>query len=416
MTNHRHCSRRPSPALVFVCVFAGNLAPLSPTAHAQIVISGNETKIELTSGAPVVIEPTQPDSLTLLDFAKFPPKVRHLTNISNSVIGPPSNIAIAPDGSIALIADSIRLDATSTNKFSPARSIHILDLRGPDPRIVGQVEAGLQPSGISFTPDGRHALVANRADGTVSVLSVNGPDVKRIADVKVCEPAEAVADVAIGPDGILVLASVQKGGYLAALKFENGVLTPSGRKISTYGQPYRCVIAPTGDVALTAGQGFGNGLDRDALTVIDIRSEPYKAIDYVAVGAVPESLEISPDGLLVAVVLMNGSNLPESHPHHTKSGGLAILERNGRSFKLVQDLPIGPIPEGVAFTPDGRYLVVQCHADQNLRLFAVQSRRVKETGRRIPVPGMPSSLRAGITFARPAPVPAPPNPTPGTNP
>ena len=48
-------------------------------AHSpQWVISGNETKIDLTSGSPRRIAPEAPDSLTLKDFATFPPRVTHL--------------------------------------------------------------------------------------------------------------------------------------------------------------------------------------------------------------------------------------------------------------------------------------------------------------------------------------------------
>ena len=59
----------------------------------------------------------------------------------------------------------------------------------------------------------------------------------------------------------------------------------------------------------------------------------------------------------------------------------------------LQDVRIGRIPEGVAFTPDGQYLVVQEHADKRLSLFEVAAAGVKDTGIRISMPGFPSSLR-----------------------
>jgi DNA-binding beta-propeller fold protein YncE len=165
--------------------------------------------------------------------------------------------------------------------------------------------------------------------------------------------------------------------------------------VSVYGQPYRCVITPDGELALTAGQGFGNGLDRDALSVIDLRSDPIRTIDYVAVGAVPESIEISPDGRWVAAVTMEGSNLAADDPLRGEQGAVVLLERRGRTFERVQELPVGRIPEGVAFTPDGKHLVVQCHPDRELWLFEMRDGRLRDTGERIAVPGMPSSLRAG---------------------
>jgi hypothetical protein len=59
-----------------------------------------------------------------------------------------------------------------------------------------------------------------------------------------------------------------------------------------------------------------------------------------------------------------------------------------------QRLPVGRIPEGVAFTSDGKYLVVQCHPDREMRIFQVAGGIATDTGKRIKVPGMPSSLRA----------------------
>ncbi|HEY0551898.1 MAG TPA: YncE family protein, partial [Verrucomicrobiae bacterium] len=144
----------------------------------------------------------------------------------------------------------------------------------------------------------------------------------------------------------------------------------------------------------TAGQGFGNGLDRDAVTVIDLQSKPMRATDYIAVGAVPESIEISPDGKLLAVVVMNGSNLASSDSNHGRRGAVVLLARNGRTFRVVEQHAVGRIPEGVAFTSDGKYLIVQCHPDRELWVFSVKQGRLRDTGQRIKVPGMPSSLRA----------------------
>ena len=191
------------------------------------------------------------------------------------------------------------------------------------------------------------------------------------------------------------LASVQKGGYLAVLHINGDQVEFTGRKISAYGQPYRCVITPDGELAVTAGQGFGNGLDHDAITVVDLRAKPVQTIQYIAIGAVPESLEVSPNGQWLAVVVMNGSNLAADNPHHSAHGALEILRRRGKGFEKVTALPVGPIPEGVAFTADGKYLVVQCHPARELWIFQMRGEKARDTGTRIKLPGNPSSLRAG---------------------
>jgi len=375
-------------ATITLCVCA-----LAVTASGQLVLSGNEAKIDLASGTAVVLPDAPPDSLSILDFSTFPPKVTHLDNVQNSVIGPPSNIAITPDERLALVASSTLSDPANPGQWIPDNVIHVLDLTAEPPAIIGQIKTDAQPSGLSIARDGSFALVANRAAGTVSMLSIDGKNVAVSQTVTVCEPEDQVSDVAISPDGALAVASVNAGGYLAVLTIKDGRLALTGRKFSVCGLPYRCVISPDGDLALTAGSGQGFP-DEDSLTVVDLKSDPPRTVDYVPIGSGPESIEISPDGRLVAAVLMEGSNLAKDDPRHEEHGKLTVLARRKNTFEVVQTLPTGPIPEGVAFSPDGKYLIVQCHPIRQLWLYRVDGEKVADTGERISVPAMPSSLRA----------------------
>ncbi len=389
------CSELRALALILFVALAVVAGPRTASAARRpLVISGNENKIDLISGAPRVIANAPPDSISILDFSSFPPAVDHLTNVPNSVLGPPSNIAVTPNGRLALIANSVRIEPERQTNWLPEDFLHLLDLTSRPPAVIGRVSAGPQPSGLSIRGDGTLALVANRAGGSVSVLGIAGTHVTLRQTLKIAEPADSVSDVAISPDGRLALASVQKAGYLAVLRLDGDTLTDTGRKISTYGQPYRCVITPDGELGLTAGMGTGNGLDADALTVVDLKSNPPRTVDFVTLGAVPESIELDPTGQILAAVLMTGSNFPVSDPRSAPHGELVLLRRAGGSFRVSQRLKIGRIPEGVAFTSDGKYLVVQCHPERELWVFAMKRGRAKDTGQRIRVPGFPSSLRA----------------------
>ncbi len=57
---------------------------------------------------------------------------------------------------------------------------------------------------------------------------------------------------------------------------------------------------------------------------------------------------------------------------------------------------VGRIPEGVAFASHGdqTYVLVQCHPDRKIWVLKLTDTGVADTGQRIAVPGMPSSLRA----------------------
>ena len=384
---------KPSNLTLRWCLF-GSLA-IGQSLNGQLMISGNEAKIELTSGGPVVVPNAPADTLTILDFATFPPKATTIDRVANTVIGPPSNIDLTPDGAIALIADSLKIDPADPTKTVPNNTLHVLDLKVSPPRIIGQVTTGLQPSGLSITPDGRLALVANRAGGTVSVLKIEGKSVTHLREVKVCEPAESASDVAISPDGKRALVSIQKAGILVELKIDGETVALAGRKYSVYGQPYRVVITPDGQLGITSGMGYStNGVDADAVSIVDLAANPPRTVQHFTTGSSPESIELSPDGKLLVVVTMDGSNLAASHPNHTEAGGLYVYRRTKNGFEPSQEFKTGRIPEGVAFTSDGKRLVVQCHADRELRVYHVRGGRVKESAERVKVPGMPSSLRA----------------------
>jgi DNA-binding beta-propeller fold protein YncE len=379
--------------LTAATALVANLIALAP---GQLVLSGNENKIQLTSGVPRLVDDPRPDSLSLIDLSVFPPRIRHVEGIANTVLGPPSNIAITRDGHFALLANSVRINRqASPDPWEPTREVHLLDLRAEPPAIVSTVQAGLQPSGISLSPDGQFALVANRAEGSVTAIGLHEGRLQVNQTVAIGPPTLNVSDVAIHPNGRLALASVQKGGYLAVLHLDDGQIRLDDNKPSVYGQPYRVVITPDGRFGVTAGQGFGaNGVDADALSVVDLAAEPIRTVDVVAIGAVPESIEVSPDGRWVAAVLMAGSNFPSDDPRHRDHGELVMLRREEQTFRVVQRHPVGRIPEGVAFTADDQYLLVQCHPDRAIWVFRVGSMGVEDTGHRIAMPGMPSSLRA----------------------
>ncbi|MFM7099711.1 MAG: hypothetical protein ACKO3N_00895, partial [Verrucomicrobiota bacterium] len=135
----RRAVLRLALAALPVLLAAAARPPARPPAW---VISANENKLNLASGVTQVVPGAPADTVTFLDFRQFPPAVRHLTHLSNTVLGPPSNVAVSPDGTLAVIADSIELDPAQPSGWRPQRRLHLLDLTGPEPRRTGEVEAG----------------------------------------------------------------------------------------------------------------------------------------------------------------------------------------------------------------------------------------------------------------------------------
>jgi DNA-binding beta-propeller fold protein YncE len=362
-------------------------------ARAQIMASANEGKYDLSSGVGRVVDSAtaEADSLTILDFGQFPPRVRNIPGVANSVVGPPTNVAITPDERFVLVANSVRRYTDDPKKPVPDDVVQVVDLQTG--KIASRVTVGKQPSGIAIRRAGDLALVANRADGTVSVLAIDGGQITVRETITVGDPASEPSDVAIAPAGDLALVSLNKGAAARVLRIVDGHVTVDERKIPLYGEPYHAQITPDGALALVAGAGNQKGLDADLLTLVDLGARQIHTVDHVKVGTGPESFDISPDGRLVAVVLMEGSNVAADDPQRAEHAWLRLFKLDGPSLVRVQELRIGRIPEGVCFSPDGKYLIVQEHAAKQLSLFAVKGDALEETGLHIPTPGFPSALR-----------------------
>ncbi len=246
-------------------------------ARADVLLSGNEGKFDLSSGVGTPVENPTADTLTVLDFAVFPPRMRHVQGVPNSVIGPPSTTAITPDEKLALVANSVRRYTRDPKKPEPDDIVEVVDLSLPTPAIVARVRVGKQPSGLSIDRTGRLALVANRGDGTVTALSIDGREVKVARTLVVSAPESEAADVAIAPGGDLALVSIGKEYAVRVLSIEGSRVELMPRKLPVYGHPYHVQITPDGELGLVAGSGAMEGPDVDALSVIDLapsRSAP----------------------------------------------------------------------------------------------------------------------------------------------
>src|SRR5262249_46593886 len=70
------------------------------------------------------------------------------------------------------------------------------------PKLAGTVTVGKQPSGLDISKKGDLALVTNRADNSISVLTISGKDVKVTDTIPM---GDSVAHVAISGDGTKAL-------------------------------------------------------------------------------------------------------------------------------------------------------------------------------------------------------------------
>jgi DNA-binding beta-propeller fold protein YncE len=116
-----------------------------------------------------------------------------------------AHAAIDPTNMIALVADSVDVAKQGDFlKMEPDNKVYIIDLKARPPKLARTVTGGRQPSGLSFSPLGDLALVANSADKSISVLAVKGTDVKVVDTI---EMGDIVSHVTFTPDGKRALAA-----------------------------------------------------------------------------------------------------------------------------------------------------------------------------------------------------------------
>jgi DNA-binding beta-propeller fold protein YncE len=371
----------------------------SGAATAQVMIVGNDEKPGWDdAGKPKLREPGH-DTLSIFDMSK-PDALRMIATIplANSIVGPPTNLAVSPSRDIALVANSVN-GVKKDDGFAIVSDdkVFVIDLKATPPAVSSTVTTGKRPSGIAIAADGKLALVTNRDDGTISVLSIAGKEVKVTDTVSVGTAADNVSAVAITPDGKRALATKPAANKIALLTISGDKVTYDKRDLPTGIFPYNVVISPDGKLALTADNGNGGSSDGniDSIGVIDLEANPVRVIDHIAVADSPEGLVFSPKGNLAVSINAQGSNLPKDTWFHHPTGSVSVLKIEDKEVSLVAEIPVGTFPEGAVFSADGAYLYVGNFIDQNLSVLKVEGDKLTDTGQPFKLPGHPASMRGG---------------------
>jgi len=381
-------------------VLAGGLSVWVVTqAFGQVLIVGNDEKQGWDENAKPIFNEPGHDTLSVIDISK--PEAPHITAtipLINSIVGPPTNLAIHPSGEIALVANSLEpITQGWAHRLDPDNKVFLIDLKATPPKVIGTITVGKQPSGMAISPKGDLALVTNRADGTISVLSIRGKDVLVVDTVMAGTSADQVSAVAITPDGKHALVTKPAANKIALLSIDGQKVTYDKRDLPPGIFPYNVAVTPDGKLALTVDNGNGGGSDGNAkaVSVIDLETDPPRVIDHVTVGDSPEGLAISPKGDLAVTVEARGSNMPKSSFFYHPGGAVTALKIDGKKVTNGGEVNVGALPEAVAFSPDGQYLYVGNFIDGDLSVLRIDGTQLADTGQRFKLPGHPASMRGG---------------------
>jgi DNA-binding beta-propeller fold protein YncE len=366
---------------------------LSTTAGTQVIVSGNDEKVLWDDAGQAIFLPPGKDTISFIDITdRENPKILTSIGLENSIFGPPTNVAVTPNGEIALVANSVtQIKDGEKWKPVPDNKVYVFDLKANPLKQIGTIEVGKQPSGLDISKKGDLALVTNRADNLISVLSISGKEVKVIDTVAM---GDSVAHVAISPDGTKALAVKPVVNKVAFLRINGGKVVYEKYDMPTGIFPYNVDIVPSGQIALVANNGGGGYADGnvDTVSVIDLTQSPPRVIDHVVVGDAPEGFAISPKGDLALAILVAG-NSDKRAWFSRKVGSAVALKIDGKQVTRVNEIELGGLPEGVAFSPDGSYAYIGNFIDSDVSILKINGTQVTDTGKKIKLPGHPASLR-----------------------
>ena len=388
-------ARRAVALIRILLVLAIALAACPPPALADLMVIGNDEKVVWDSeGNRKFVAPGK-DTISIVDISdREAPRILISFPLMNSIFGPPVNLAITPDERLAIVANSMDWIQDGANwKPGPDTKLYVFNLKTSPASHIGTVEIGRQPSGLAINRAGNLALVANRADKSISVLSIQGNDVKLIDTVAM---GDEVASVAITPDGKRALATKFSAHKIALLAIDGQKVTHTKHDMPVGLWPYNIDITPNGKIGISADNGNSGAPDGhiDTVSIIDLEHQPPRVIDRVVVGDAPEGFAISPKGDVAVAVLLGGATQPKTMWFNTKrNGSLAVLKIDGKKVTKVGEVEVGGLPEGVVFSPDGKYLYVGNYTDRDVSILKVDGTKITDTGKKLKLPGQPASMR-----------------------
>ncbi len=369
------------------------LVSLPALAGTSDVLVGLDQKITYDANGQVQGPPGK-DAVLVMDISNpAHPRVRASLPLTNSLLGPPTNLQITRDGKIGLVANSVVQNQDGTAwKPAPDNKVYVIDLTADPPKLVDTVTVGQQPSGLSISRKGDLALVANRAGKSVSVLRIANGNVTSLGDVALEQEAAAVV---ISPDGKRAFVAMNLANKI-------GVLSIDGQKV-TYDKtldipvafnPYNVDVTPDGRYVIASCTGAGKN-NADAMVVIEALGPHPHVTGLMSPGVGPEGFVIAPNGRTVAAALLMGSGAKDSDWFKTKNGELVLMALGPNGVPVVTGrAPLGRLPEGIVFSQDSEYVFVGDYLDKTLRVFRVSNGKPVQVGPVMMLPGQPASMRA----------------------
>jgi DNA-binding beta-propeller fold protein YncE len=162
----------------------------------------------------------------------------------------PYNVAVSPDGKIALTADNGFMGSSDGS----VDTVSVIDLEANPPRVVDRVVVGDGPEGIAISPKGDVAVAAiirgsnagkkayfYNKNGTIDVLKIDGKKVTKIKEIEVGGLPEPLV---FTPDGRYLLVGNYSDQDFSILRVNGTEITDTGKRFKVPGHPASARMSP----------------------------------------------------------------------------------------------------------------------------------------------------------------------------
>ena len=127
-------------------LLAASLSLVPACAWAGLAISANDGK-QLQKGEAIGVTP---DSNSVIDLGKYPPRVIGSVAVPVSMLGSPNAVVVSKSEKFAIVTAAQKADPADPMKPVPDDRISLVDLSDPaKPKVVQTVAAGAQASGVA---------------------------------------------------------------------------------------------------------------------------------------------------------------------------------------------------------------------------------------------------------------------------
>ena len=338
---------------------------------ADLIVSANDGKFVRVEGVATYPQPASSDSLAVIDASQFPPVMKAVVKgVEHTVAGPPQAVAITPDGRIAIIGAPRKYDHAA-RKETFGTFLQVADL-----------------------------LLAATLDGSLKVLGIAGKELKLIDSIKISE--KRLSSVSFTHDGKAALVSRRDEGGVAVLTVDGASVTLTKERVSTGIAPYAIDISSDGKWAVVGNAGLA-GLpgqippgDADLITLIDVSKRPFRAVQHLTVPATPEGVALSPDGNWIVAQTLNGSNLTPNDPGpgRQKLGRVVLFVIKDGVATRINELPSGEAAQGIVFAKDSKTILVQFDVEKALAVYQIRDGHLVDTTERLKLEAGPVSIRS----------------------